>query len=169
MRSTPATPLDLESSRFASATEAARTNSDPDLNSSVAVVPASASDDEIAVTERAQDQLASFVSTDARIDGMPLLTSDRALPMETILAPTFVGIDDLALIAAIEPAAADWLPWATEVTQLARANSGGSGMGGGGAFGGGGGGFGGGAEAASVKARSVTSRVAVKARVASPH
>ena len=65
--------------------------------------------------------------------------------METILAPTFIGVDDLALIAAIEPAAADWLPWATEVTQLARANSGGSGMGGGGgAFGGGGGGFGGG-------------------------
>lgn len=143
------TPLDSVSARFASASEAGRTITDSDLDSSVAIVPESSSADEIALTARAQEHLASLVRTDAPIDGMPLLTSDHGFPIETILAPVvLVGIDDLAMIASIEPAAADWLPMATEATQLARANISGSGAmgGGGGAFGGGGaGGFGGGA------------------------
>ena len=84
---------------------------------------------------------------DEPIDGMPLLTSDRLLPIEIFAPIALVGLDDLALIAAIEPTAADWLPLESEITQLARANSGGFGGMAGGGFGGGGfggGGFGGG-------------------------
>lgn len=141
------TPRDNTSARSAPATEAARTVTDPDLDSSVAVVPASLSPHETAMIERARDQLASLVHTDDPINGVPLLTLDHAFPIEAMFAPiAFVGIDDLALTAAIAPTAADWLPVATEVNQLAHANIGGAGvMGGGGAFGGGGGGgFGGG-------------------------
>jgi hypothetical protein len=133
------TPRDLRSARAGSAGNEAAPTTDPD-----AIAPTSSSS---ATTQRAQAQLDRLVRGDEPIDGIPLRTSDRLLPIETIFAPVaLVGIDHLALTAAIERSAADWLPLESEITQLARANSGDFGGTAGGGFGGGGfggGGFGG--------------------------
>ena len=125
------TPRDSKSARAGSAGTEAAPTTDPD-----AIVPTSSSS---ALTQRAQAQLERLVRADEPIDGMPLLTPDRLLPIETIFAPiALVGINDLALTAAMERSAADWLPLESEITQLARANSGGFGGMAGGGFGSGG-------------------------------
>jgi hypothetical protein len=91
-------------------------------DSAVAEVSVSSSGDEMALAERARDQIASLVSTDDAVDSSAL-TFSTALTTDTdILPPTLEPIDERRLLAGIDPAAAHWLPLASQITQLARAD-----------------------------------------------
>jgi hypothetical protein len=115
-------------------------------DSGVGEVQLISSGDELASIERARSQMPSLVNANNAIDWSALSDLDDT----ELLPTTFEEIDEITLIAGMDPAFADWVPLGGQVAQLASAddsNSGSFGGGGGGArngwSGGGGGGAGG--------------------------
>lgn len=127
-------------------------------DSGVAEVQLISSGDELASIERARAQMPSLVNANNAVDWSALTDLDDS----ELLPTSFEDIDEIALIAGMDPAFADWMPLGGQVAQLASAedrNSGSFGGGGGGGRNGWSGG-GGGAGAISGGGGSGGSRLA---------
>ena len=148
-------PVDAESADSELAGTVQADNDAPDFSATTA--PLSPSLD-AAASARAQAQL-DALRADTSLEWTAGLTPDSVFSNDADLSSmTVEGIDHLALMTAINPLAADWLPPAIEDSPLlgayaAASRFGGVGFGGG-ASGGSGGGAGGGSGAGEISGRS---------------
>jgi len=150
------TPVDAESAGTELAGTLQTDNDAPDFSATNA--PLSLSIDAAAASARALAQL-DALRADTSFDWTAGLTSDSAFSNDTDFSSMTVdGIDDLTLMAAINPLAAGWLSPALEDSPLLRADAAASRFGGvgfgGGASGGSGGDAGGGSGAGEISGRS---------------